>query len=69
MSRDHAYLLDILESARIACQDIANRQRDEFEQTFNARMRLSGVWRLSEKPPIGYQTIHNPDCHNFPGGR
>jgi hypothetical protein len=56
MQRDNAYLIDILEAAKLVFEYIATRTRNTSLRIHNVRMPLSADLPLSEKPPDGYPT-------------
>jgi uncharacterized protein with HEPN domain len=39
MARDDAYLMDILDAARLALTYVSGKTKDEFDQDIHARMR------------------------------
>ena len=55
MSRDQAYLLDILDSARLALEYVTDKTQDEFLADTQCRTPSFAESRSSVRPLVGFR--------------
>lgn len=67
MQRDIAYLLDIMESAKLALDYVKGKTRVEFFDDLQCQDESSGDWRSLERLPTGFQKKHKLVSQICPG--
>ena len=67
VDRDFAYLWDMLDSARSACEFTAGVRFDAYQRDRKLQLAVERGWRSSGRLPAGFPTISAMPTRKFPG--